>query len=72
MVEFSQVKYILGSQHDDPELKELSNDVEEYFTEYLEAEPDKRDYFEDLLDDKIQSYNTVMQLQKEDYAELMN
>jgi hypothetical protein len=67
MVEFSQVKYILGSDHDDPELKELSNDVQQYFTEYLEADPQKREYFEDLLDDKIDSYNTVMQLQKDDY-----
>jgi TFIIF-interacting CTD phosphatase-like protein len=72
MVEFNQVKYILGSEHDDPELKELSNDVEQYFTEYLEAQNDKREYYEDLLEDKIDSYNTVMQLQKDDYKEIMN
>jgi len=72
MVEFDSIKYILSSEPEDPELEDISEDVEKYFTEYLEAEPEKREYYEDLLEDKINSYNTVLQLQKQDYQELMS
>ncbi|MBY6294309.1 hypothetical protein GLU60_02885 [Nanohaloarchaea archaeon H01] len=65
MMDFGNVDYILSSEHEDPELQDLSDDVERYCEGYFRADKQKKqDYFEELLQDTVESYNTVFNLRK--------